>query len=457
MAVKASSQITVYDVTDGYTINLSKESHIFNGNTTGVDGAQSFTVKITAYQGPDTIPASVNTNDISVPTGLTVTKDNDANTPTLTFSATTALTEAVLNTFGRVLTIPIKITSSAGDILTYYKTISISINLKNVTITAVEYQSGTSATTAPTGTWSSSVVSVAEGNYLWTRTTYSDGTKAYAVSKQGKSGTNGTNGTSPTVTSTVTEYQQADGGTTVPTGTWDTTPPTATANKYMWTRVTVTYSDGKTAISYTVSKNGTNGTSPTDYAMSVTHAAINRAADGTYNPTSVTASATSQAGNAARAAYKGRFKYEYTTDNSTWTAVSGGTSTANESSRSCTIPNVSGLIALRVSLYAAGGTTTLFKQQVIPIVDDGSDGDDAISIAIISSAGTVFKNTNGSTVLTAHVYKGGAEVTGTALSDLGTIKWYKTGTADPVGTGASLTVTAAQVQNIAAYVAQLES
>ena len=61
----------------------------------------------------------------------------------------------------------------------------------SVTVSKIEYQAGTSATTAPTGTWSSSVVSVAEGNYLWTKTTFSDNKVAYGVAKQGAKGDSG--------------------------------------------------------------------------------------------------------------------------------------------------------------------------------------------------------------------------------------------------------------------------
>lgn len=64
-----------------------------------------------------------------------------------------------------------------------------------VTVSKIEYQSGTSATTAPTSTWSTSVVSVAEGNYLWTKTTFSDGKVAYGVARQGVKGDKGDTGT----------------------------------------------------------------------------------------------------------------------------------------------------------------------------------------------------------------------------------------------------------------------
>ncbi|AUC25554.1 hypothetical protein CGZ53_07780 [Streptococcus uberis] len=64
--------------------------------------------------------------------------------------------------------------------------------------TAITYQTGTSATVAPTGTWSSSPVSVPAGQYLWTRTifTYTDTTTKtiYNVSRQGQDGAKGADG-----------------------------------------------------------------------------------------------------------------------------------------------------------------------------------------------------------------------------------------------------------------------
>ena len=130
----------------------------------------------------------------------------------------------------------------------------------SITSTSVTYQEGTSGTVQPTGTWETNIPTVAQDNFLWTKTVvnYSDGssTESYSVSRNA---INGTNGTSPTVSSTVTEYTQTTSGTTTPTSGWDTTPPSAIAGRYIWTKVTVTYSDGATAVSYTVSKNGTNG------------------------------------------------------------------------------------------------------------------------------------------------------------------------------------------------------
>ena len=66
------------------------------------------------------------------------------------------------------------------------------------------------------------------------------------------------------------------------------------------------------------------------------------------------------------------------------------------------------------------------------------------------------KNTAIATTLTAHVYKGGVEVTGAALSSLGTIKWYKDGGTASVATGSTYTISAGDVTNKATFSAQLE-
>ena len=55
------------------------------------------------------------------------------------------------------------------------------------------------------------------------------------------------------VASTTVEYQASTSGTTVPTGTWSSTPPKTTADKpYLWTRTVITYSDNTQSTSYSV-------------------------------------------------------------------------------------------------------------------------------------------------------------------------------------------------------------
>lgn len=89
----------------------------------------------------------------------------------------------------------------------------------------------------------------------------------------------------------------------------------------------------------------------------------------------------------------------------------------------------------------------------------GAAGADAITMSITSSNGTVFKNSSGSTVLTAHVYMGGAEQSITdagVCGSLGSIKWYVGSSTTAAATSKTITVSASDVTNAVAYTAQLE-
>lgn len=349
MAIKAVNQIDVIDLTDGYSVVLTSDSHTFLGTTTSVNGTQTTTTQVMALCGSEQVPCTV--GSITCPTGISAVSDGKSPMPTITVTATSALTKS------GTVTIPIVVN---GDI-TINKTFSYSIAFKGqtgqngtsvtVSSTSVTYQVGASGTTKPTGEWSTTVPNVPNGQFLWTKTVvrYSDGksTEAYSVSYKGTNGSNGSNGTSVTVSSTSVTYQAGTSGTTPPTGTWSTTVPSVANGQYLWTKTVVNYSDGKSTESYSVSYKGTNG--------------IN-----------------------------------------------------------------------------------------------GTNGKDAITMAITSSGGTIFKNTAIATTLTAHVYKGGVEVTGSALSALGAIKWYKDGGTTAVATGATYTIGAGDITNKATFSAQLE-
>lgn len=103
------------------------------------------------------------------------------------------------------------------------------------------------------------------------------------------------------------------------------------------------------------------------------------------------------------------------------------------------------------------------KAQITVVdVSDGKDGAtgakgaDAITMAITTDNGTVFKVNGDATTLTAHVYRAGAELSSQDVAKLGTIKWYKDGGTTAVGTGATLSVSASSVSSKAVYTAQLE-
>ena len=132
-----------------------------------------------------------------------------------------------------------------------------------ITNTSVTYQVSSSGTTIPTGTWSSTIPTVPAGKYLWTKTTvqYSDGknTNSYSVSRSPKDGQNGQDGESITITSTSITYQASTNGTTVPSGQWSSTIPSVPNGQFLWTRTIVTYSDGTSTTSYSVSRFGVDG------------------------------------------------------------------------------------------------------------------------------------------------------------------------------------------------------
>lgn len=73
------------------------------------------------------------------------------------------------------------------------------------------------------------------------------------IGAKGETG-NGINSTAVTV-----EYQASDSGTVIPTGAWSTTIPEVAAGSYLWTRITIPYTDGNSTVSYSVAKMGDTG------------------------------------------------------------------------------------------------------------------------------------------------------------------------------------------------------
>ena len=127
----------------------------------------------------------------------------------------------------------------------------------SVTVSSIQYQEGASATVAPTGTWSNSVVAVADGKFLWTKTAFSDGKTAYGVARQGINGSNGTDGRG--VSSIVEQYYQSTSATTQSGGSWSATVPTWADGKYIWTRSVITYTDSTTSTTSPVCVTGQKG------------------------------------------------------------------------------------------------------------------------------------------------------------------------------------------------------
>lgn len=328
---------------DAYSIILTSEAYTFVGGTNGVGSGVTCSTQAIAFCGTNQCTSvNVAAKDIVCPIGIGASVSNSGtNAVTITF-----ITTAVVSTACEA-TIPVTV-----DGITVNKKFSFAVAMSgvdgtsvSVSSTEVTYQISPSGTAVPSGEWSSDIPAITNGQYLWTKTyvKYSDGksTTSYSVSY------NGTNGTSVGVSSSIAEYQTSTSGTTVPTGDWSTSVPSVAEGQFLWTRTTVTYSDDKKAVSYSVSYKGANG----------------------------------------------------------------------------------------------------------------KNGADAITMSITSSNSTVFKNNSDSTILTAHAYVAGVEqiITDAGVCDpIGSVKWYKSGSATAIATAKTLTVSANDIINSEAYTCQLE-
>lgn len=122
-------------------------------------------------------------------------------------------------------------------------------NGKGIKSTDITYQASTSGTTAPTGTWNTSVPSVPQGQYLWSRTviTYTDNSTSttYSVAyipKNGQNGATGSTGATGTGVASITQqYYLSTSKTTQTGGSWVTSMPTWSSGKYLWTRYKIDY------------------------------------------------------------------------------------------------------------------------------------------------------------------------------------------------------------------------
>ena len=466
MAVKHTAEVTVYDVTDAYSVTLTNEATSLKATATDKLGtAATATTKPQAFLGADAVACTVTAADCvcSDPTNVSVTVNStgdNATWPLLTISigANTVNSGTV--------TIPVVI-GSGDNAVTIEKVFSYSIALKgtggsnaynyflNASPTAiVRAEDGTlsassvawNATRATTGnptaytgfTWSHYTTDGSTWTQITKATTgASSGTVTIPSTVTGTvkavritlhtaaptdankvdsvtipvidAGQTGPKGDSITVKSVAYAYQKSTNGSTVPTGTWSDTPLAPDTSNYVWTRTIVTFSDNSTATTYTVGgKTGTNGTSPT-----------------------VTNSKT---------------QYQKSTSG---TAVPTGTW-----SDSALAPDVNNYVWTKTTVTYSNGNTAVSYAVGGKQGTKGDKGDDPYTLSITSNNGTALRNNTGNTTLTCHIFRAGAEIT-TIPSGLA-VKWYKDGTYLSGKDGLTLTVSATDVTNQAAYCAKLE-
>lgn len=274
-----------------------------------------------------------------------------------------------------------------------------------VDVTAVEYQVGNSGTVKPTGSWSVDIPTVPDGKYLWTRTsvTYSDGKKTVTYTVSYKSA-DGKKGTSITIDSQQVTYQASSSGTTIPTGTWNTSVPSLNSGQYLWTRTMVNYSDGTTTTSYSVSYKGDDGGT---WTIEVSSNTIKRGEDGILKPSSITAKAWYQVGKTvSRTAYSGRLCIYTSPDGSKWTQVSKSDTASSITYDASKLAST--IYWLKFTLCAAG-TDTVIDQQTVQILDDISSLTGAIMLDKLSGGWQgIYQGDDGKYYIDAEYIRGNA-------------------------------------------------
>ncbi|WFZ87286.1 hypothetical protein [Streptococcus phage vB_Sags-UPM1] len=138
----------------------------------------------------------------------------------------------------------------------------------SIKVSKIEYQVGASGTVTPSGAWLTTIPSVPDGQFLWSKTTMSDNSVIYGISKQGATGPKGDKGADGVagkdgvgVKTTTITYGISANETTQPTN-WTTSVPALVKGQYLWTKTVWAYTDSTSETGYVktyIAKDGNNG------------------------------------------------------------------------------------------------------------------------------------------------------------------------------------------------------
>lgn len=468
MAVKSSDQVTIVDLTDGYSVSLSMDAISFNGGVSQLGGnGQVITINVSALQGSNPVEPTV--GDTTHPIVC-----SDPNKVTVNVGQAQNKVVPVSIQFDATL-------SAAGTIT--FPVIIGEVVIEKVFTYSISFTGATGATGA-TGTAAynyslivsaSAIVKAGGGAY--------DINSITLTAKRGQGTTTPANWSGGFLkvetydgSSWTTRYgssSDAGGATyTYPaSGSFPTNLKAIRCSLYA-EKARTTLLDQQTvpviSDGVTGATGATGSTGADAYTVILTNeshsfaAGVSAAVAGTATSKVVT--------------YKGATQVTcYVGASASATSISTGIT-----GLTCAITNNNSK-NVTLTFTATASLTTKSGVVSIPVVVDGksftkqftfslsltgatgktgADGDDAILIAISASNGTVFKNATGNTMLTAHVYKGGQELssdTNPTLASLGTLKWYKDGGDESVGTGTTLNVEAINVAKKAVYEVRLEA
>lgn len=412
MAVKHTAEVTVYDVSDAYSVTLTNEAVTFKATSTSkLNVESSATTKPQAFLGSDAVACTVTVADCvcSDSTNCSVTVNSTGDNAT--WPLITILVGANATTNGTV-TIPVVI-GSGDNAVTIEKVFSYAIALQG-TGGAAAYNYFLNA--SPTA-----IVRAEDGTLSATSVAWDS--------------TRGTTGNPAAYSGFVWSHYTTDGSTwtqiakaSSAAGSGTVTIPSAQYAAVKAVRITL------------------HTAAPTDANKvdSVTIPVIDSGATGPQGPQGIQGNA----GTAGGRWYSG-------------TGITGTSTTATAFSGSGVSSAVVGDMYLNTSTYntyrcTVAGAASAAKWVYVNNVKGakGDAGDNPYTLSITTSAGNVLRNNSGSTTLTCHIFKAGAELS-SVPSGLA-VKWYKNGTYMSGKDGLTLQVNASDVDSEDVFCAKLE-
>ena len=449
--VRQTAEVTVTDLSDAANVMLTSDAFVFPATTAGAATAGSCTTAAIVTIGATQVDCNVVAEDIVTPHSsvtATVAKATGSMSPVVTISVTASFTQAVINSNGAVVDIPVTF-SYQGETVTFHKQFALAL-----------------AKTGATG--------AAAYNYFLNASPGAlvrDEDGSMAVSAVSWSATSATTGNPSAYSGYVWSHYTTDGS------TWTQIAKASSAASSGTVTIPAAQVASVKAVRITL-----HTASPTDANKvdTVTIPVVDAGATGPQGEPAYTVLLTNEshtfpatadgkavAGTAACGvvAYKGATQVAATigtisglVTGLTAPISSNGTTSAKFTATATTsLATRSGVLTVPVTVD--GKTfTKQFSWSLAPTGATGAQGpqgEGGLSMSITSDNGTTLKNNSGNTTLTAHVWQDGAEVTGSALAALGTLKWYKDGTSTGT-TGATITVAATDVANKAVYACKLE-
>ena len=331
--------------------------------------SQNWITNVSIWYGIELLPiASISTTQ---PTGFTVEADKSTGRVTVSVSEGTSVAE--------ITRIEITVTAQrAGQ--SYERKLTFTIagvkagsagrGVSSITNYYLASNQSTGVTTTTSG-WSTSVQTVsASKKYLWNyeKITYTDGQSVNTTPAiLGMYSSDGADGKG--ISSVTEEYGVSSSQSTQPSS-WQSTPPAISAtDKYLWNRETTTYTDNtKKTITHIIAIYGDKGDDAVMYSLVPSVSVVKKNKNGTYSVNSVSCKRQKTVGATTTDTTEGILRY----------SLDGGAEQNANNGQAISVSSFSNSIKF---LYYIG--QTLVDVETIPMLIDGTDGQDGSSVVSI--------------------------------------------------------------------------